>query len=1676
MALADPRSIGDQTSQDSLSICTLLQERARENLSEAAILAVDRHPLTFAALFAFMSYLGKLMRGTGVTRTDRVAVVLPNGPEMATSFLAIASCAVCAPLNPNCRRPEFEFYFEDLQPRAAIVPAGSNSPAVAVAREMAIPILHLSSSANSPAGEFRLETEWGVAPPAATCEPSAPDDVALVLHTSGTASRPKMVPLTHRNLCHSAANVAEALQLGPTDCCLNMMPLFHIHGLVGALLSSLSARATVVCTPGFHAPTFFHWLARFRPTWYTAVPTMHQSIVQRSAQHLEAVAESRLRFIRSCSAPLPPSVLADLENVFRAPVIEAYGMTEAAHQVASNPLPPREHKSGSVGIAAGSEIAIMGDNGEVLAPGCTGEIVIRGRNVMSGYQHNPGAIRASFVNGWFRTGDQGWFDKDGYLYISGRTKEIINRAGEKISPRQVDEVLLEHPAVSQALAFAMPDATLGEEVAAAVVLRENQSANELQLREFVAARLADFKVPSRIVFVEDLPKGPTGKPQRIGLAEKLGIDRAKATSDARCGTPTETRLAQLWREVLGGGAVKPSDNFFEIGGDSILAMLLVSRVRRDFGIALSVVSAFQQPTLAAMAALIESVSKHDSAPAEANAPVAANGEGRLSFSQERMWFLANYEPDTPTYNRHDLFLVRGPLEVSALRRSLNAVVARHEVLRTNIALEAGRPVPVISPEREAEFEFTDVSEISGAERMAHSLELSRDFVRKPYDLARGPVLRVLLIKLAEDEHLLAVATHHIAFDGWSARVFIADLAAFYEAELKGTPPRLQELRCQYSQFAESERRRLESKAFDAAVSYWKDRLSGAPRDLGLPLDRPRPALQTSSGALETLDLASELVSELQSLSERAGVTLFIMLLAGFKLLLFRYSGSEDIVIGTPVANRNSIETEALIGPFTNTLPLRTSLAEEPTFRELLLRVRDTVLGGLAHQEVPFERIVEAVRPERDLSRAPLFQAVFQLRSLPFAAASLAGLPLERVELDASIAPFDLALDATPEGAGIHLALNYNTDLFQPATARRLLSHYATLLHSVVKHSERAITAVSLLPDEEAHLVRRWAGTARDYPQVCVHQLVERCARENPASAAVILGCRQWSYAELDRRANQIAGALSASGAAKGARVAICLRRSFDLIASVLGVLKTGAAFLLLDGALPERRLRTILEDAGPVLILTSADCLSLFRDYGGKVLDVNSLPATSRDVTNAGLDDPAYVMFTSGSSGRPKGVTLTHRGLVNYVSWLVEEFDIGPQDAVLQLSSIGFDPVLREIFGTLIAGARLVLVPDGDYRCADAVAEIMREQSITCVLAIVPTFLRALAREACARSGVPSLRLLMSCGEVLTRADWQCARESFGGGLLVANQYGPTECTMVSACYRIEQEPCRAVISIGRPVPNVEIYILDAARNPVPVGIIGEICIGGVGVGMGYINAPEMTSERFIANPFRPGTRMYRTGDLARYLDDGNIEFIGRADAQVKLRGHRIELGEVEAVLAQHQAIRSAAVALARPPKERLVAYVVPQAGHAPTDEALRAFLVARLPEHMVPAQFAFMSELPLTASGKLDRRGLPAVDLAEDEDWREYSAPAGAVERKLAEIFSAVLRVGAVGAEDNFFQLGGHSLLATQVVARIGREFSVELRLRQFFETPTVRALAAAVAQSGTPALNRPAPSNGQL
>ena len=1047
-----------------LSLYNLIEMRAIQSPEAIAIAAPGRRPLSYYGLQTQIQSVAAALRSLGVARHDRVAIVLPSGPEIAVAFLAVASVATSAPLNPAYRLNEFEFYLSDLNTKALIVQAGMDSPARIVARSRDIPVIELKPFREAEAGLFELV--GGESPYTEGFDFAEPADVALVLHTSGTTSRPKIVPLTHNNICTSAYNIWAALELTEYDRCLNVMPLFHVHGLIGGTLASLAAGGSVICAPGFYAPKFFEWIAACQPTWYTAVPSMHQMILGRAQSNQSIIKQHQLRFIRSSSSPMPPSVISELEQVFTAPLIESYGMTEAAHQITSNPLPPKVRKKGSVGVAARPQVAIVDEKGNPRPAGEIGEIMIRGTNIISGYENNPKANESAFKNGWLLTGDQGYIDADGYLFISGRLKEIINRGGEKISPREVDEIILTHPAVAQTVTFAVPDSKLGEEVGVAVVLRDGARLTERQLQEFVAGHVAEFKVPKRVVFIDEIPKGPTGKPQRIGLAERLGIIYS-GNQEATIGsafvaprTPTQQELARIWVRVLGVEQVSLNDNFFALGGDSVLMTQVIARVREAMQVELSFLDFFETPTLFEVSRKIE-ITTQAAKTALSMRPIRRQKDLPLSYGQLRLWFLNRLDPESLVYNLATALRLRGPISSPALEQSLCEIVRRHEALRAVFVTSKGRPVQILNPPQPWALPVIDLSRL-GEEAL--SQYFATEAARRPFDLALGPLYRFTLLRIRNDEHILLLTFHHIVFDGWSMGVFWREFEVLYPAFSRGGASSLSELPIQYPDFAAWQRQNMQGEALQNQLLYWRKQLAGL-SELELPTDRGYPSIDSYRGATQSLMISPILYEALKTLSNKEGVTLFMTLLAAFQALLWFYSHQEDIAVGTPIAGRQWVETESLIGFFANTLILRTNLSGNLTLGEILVRVREVTLGAYSHQDLAYERLVEELKPKRVMGREPLFRTMFQFRNMPTNPPRLPGIQLEIVQLNKNLSMFDLCLQVEPQNNGLFCWVDYKTHFFEAATVTHLLQGYHLVLAAIVNDLNQHLSALSIATED-----------------------------------------------------------------------------------------------------------------------------------------------------------------------------------------------------------------------------------------------------------------------------------------------------------------------------------------------------------------------------------------------------------------------------------------------------------------------------------------------------------------------------------------------------------------------------------------------------------------------------------
>jgi amino acid adenylation domain-containing protein len=1048
---------------------------------------------------------------------------------------------------------------------------------------------------------------------------------------------------------------------------------------------------------------------------------------------------------------------------------------------------------------------------------------------------------------------------------------------------------------------------------------------------------------------------------------------------------------------------------------------------------------------------------------------ADSGPAPLSFAQQRLWFLDQLEPGQAHYNLPLALRFSGELDVAALSRALDAIVGRHEALHTTFEARNGRPQQVIGAAPRVAVERRDLSTLPEGERAPALRRLLAGELARPFDLSRDTMLRAALVRETDRSHVLLLMMHHIASDGWSVGILLEELAALYRANRSGAKPDLPGLPIQYADYAVWQREWLRGDVEEKQIAYWKQRLSGELPLLAIPTDRPRPARQTFAGAQERRVMTRALADKLEALSRESGSTLFMTLLAGFGVLLSRLSGQEDILIGTPLAGRNRGETEDLIGFFVNTLVLRIDLSGDPTFRELLGRVRERSLEAYAHQDLPFERLVEELQPERDLAHSPLFQVMFAFENYPIAYPGLPGLTLENVELDTLVSNFDLTLDVSLTEKGLAGSLEYNSDLFESSTAGRWLANLEVLLEGIAAAPDRRLSELPILTGAERDLLLgAWNATAAEVPSDrLLHELFEAQAARQPDAVAAEADGDRLTYGELDARADALARRLCELGIGPDVPVGICLERSLSAAVALLGVLKAGGAYVPLDPSYPAARLKFFLEDSAAPVLVTEARLASLVGEGAWKTVLVDSPTHKDRGgprpASGASPENLAYIIYTSGSTGRPKGVMVPHRAVVNHAWAIRRRFHLGPADRVLQFAALSFDVAAEEIFPTWAAGATVVF-RSGEVLGPAEFGSLLESQQAT-VVNLPSGFWHEWVAEL-ERSGrplPPSLRLVVAGSErvLAERLDWW--RRHVREGVRWLNGYGPTEATITATVYEPSGgDLALSSVPIGRPIANVKLYVVDAHGGLCPIGATGELWIGGAGLARGYRGDPERTAEKFIADPFGPsGDRVYRTGDRVRYLPDGNLEFLGRLDAQVKIRGFRIELGEIESAIEQHPGVREAAVVgRDEGAAARLAAYFVPRNPGSVDAAGLKTFLKARLPGYMIPSAFVLLESLPRTGSGKVDRARLPEPGRSR-EDAADFISPRTPVEQCLASIWAELLHLDRVGATDNFFDLGGHSLLATQVVSRLRDAFGVEIPLRALFESPTVEELSLVIAQA---------------
>jgi amino acid adenylation domain-containing protein len=1552
---------------------------------------------------------------------------------------------------------------------------------------------------------------------------AACENLAYVIYTSGSTGRPKGVMIEHRALVNYTQAAATEYSITSADRVLQFASVsYDAH--VEEIYPCLTRGGTLVLRSEDMLDSYERFLSLCHQ-WELTVLTLPTGFWRELTAALDTEGLTLPGAVRVMIIGGEQALASDVTKWFDCVgdgvrLLNTYGPTETTVVASSAELGSADGQADRVPIGrplANMRTYVLDGALQPVPIGVHGELYIGGESVARGYLKRPELTEQCFLPDPFvesrgarmyKTGDLVRWRADGRLEFVGRVDHQVKIRGFRIEPGEVEQVLSEHPLLAEAVVVARERALGDLQLVAYLVGKDDAAPTIPEMRRFLADRIPDFMIPAAFVPLDSLPTTTSGKVNRRALPEPDWSRSTLHGDFVAPRTPTEKSLAEIWSDVLNIDQVGVHDNFFDLGGNSLSAIRLTSRVRDRLSAELPLIAIFTAPTVAELAERIEAARQAGHAahlpPVQ---PTSRDGHLPLSYGQEALWLTSKIQQGPSPYVMHPALRINGPLDVPALERTVNELLRRHEALRTTFSEVDGQPVQVIAPCTHYELPLIDLSHLPAEERENQVRRYARQQSQRPIDLARGPLARIELVKLHENEHAVLIGLHHIIYDGWSLAVLRRELLALYQAFAAGSPSPLGELSIQYADFAVWQRKRLEGEVYQNLRSYWLQQLEGLP-PLELPADFPRPRMRTTRGGGWQGTLSRELSRGLNELAQDEQATLFVALMAAFQAILGRYSGQEDFAVGTPVAGRLRPETENVIGFFVNTLVLRADCSDDPTFREMVGRVRETALEAFDHQEMPFEWLVQELSPRRDPSRHPVFQAMLVLQNAPSQLPGMKSRDLEELAqfrlrgLDTGstegAADFDLLVSAVETDQGIRLSVGYRKDLFEDATIERMMEHFQVLLQAVVDDPDEPISQLSLMTERERQQVLLDWGRSEAPQSPCVHSLFQEQVERTPDAEAAVFGSQAVTYQDLNARANQLAHYLHELGVGPDALVGICLERSLDLPVAVLAVLKAGGAYVPLDPAYPQKRLQTIVEDSQASVILTQRALVGRLPECPARLICVDedeSITQRSPDnptwpVTDANL---TYVLYTSGSTGKPKGVAMEHRPLVNLINWQVQASSLSVGARTLAFTSINFDVSFQEMFATWCSGGSLVLVDEATRLDPFQLLKFLEEQQIQRLFAPFVALRQLAEADGSSDPCKAPLEEIITAGEQLQITPQIVKFFERHGGCKLHNQYGPTEGHVVTS-FTLSGPPSQwpPLPPIGRPIANARIYILDARRQPVPMGLRGELYIGGAPVARGYLGRPDLTEERFVADPFseNPSNRMYKTGDMARWLPDGNIEFIGRSDAQVKIRGFRVELGEIEAVLSQHPAVQQAVVTdwEAGPGDTRLVAYVV--VSDEPIDAAdstdriheLREFLKATLPDYMIPQAFTLMNTLPLTPSGKVNRRALPEPDISRASSGTEYVAPTTETGKKIAAIWQEVLKFEPIGVHDDFFNLGGHSLLASQVLSRINQTLDTRLTLRDLFEKPTIAGLEEQIlsaAQEG-PGISlppiRPVPRNAGL
>jgi amino acid adenylation domain-containing protein len=1650
--------------------------------------------LTYGELSRRAGRLGQRLRAAGVAPGAVVGLCFERGLELIVATLgALHAGAAYLPLDPSYPPERLAFMIEDSG--AAVVVAGPETTGALPAGVRVLPLPDAGEDADG-----------------ATVAPSSvhPLASANVIYTSGSTGRPKGVLVTHRGVVRLVVE-NDHLRVGPGD----RMGFGSNIAFDAATLEIWSALGTGGCLVGIEREVLLdprrladHLAARRLSVAFLTTALFNQ--VARAVPDAFA-ALSTVAFggeaadPRAAGAVLRAGAPGRLLNLYgpaeNATLSTGYRLVEVADSAAAVPIG---------GPVANSSVHLLDRRLRPVPAGVPGGIFVGGDGLATGYLGRPALSAERFVphpfseapgGRLYATGDLARRrPRDGALDFLGREDHQVKIRGFRVEPDEVASVLARHPGLAEAVVVVREDAPGERRLVAYGVAAEGAEPVPAALRDHLRAELPQYMIPSAFVILDALPLTPNGKLDRRALPAPGPNDGAPGGSVAPR-TPMEELVAGVYADVLGTTGVGAHDGFFELGGHSLLAVRVASRLGELVGGEVPLKLLFEHPTVAGLAAAVAGLAGEGAGAAGGAPPLVRrerpDGVAPLSYSQERLWILDRIEPGSTTYGIPVAVRLRGAVALGALARALSRLVARHEALRTRFGTAAGRPIQRIVPPRRLRLPVVDLGRLAPAltdRRRGEVLDAVLESAsERTFDLERGPLLRTLWIREGDGAGVLHVLMHHIVSDGWSVGVLVRETAELYRAEVEAVAPALPKLPVQYADFARWQREWLGGETRGRQLAYWRERLEGAPPASELPMDRPRPAVRSFVGRRASAWLDPERTAALRRLAGAERATLFMVLLAGFALLLQRLSGQDDVVVGSPVAGRGRREVEGLIGMFLNTLVLRTELSGDPSFRELLRRVRGAALGAYAHQDVPFEMLLDELKPERDLSRTPFFQVFLNMLELPMAGGvELPGAVLEPVSMPEAPSKFDLTLYLGPRDGGLALDAVFDAGLFERATVERFLDQYLRILDQAVAAPERRIGAVSLLdpaslavlPDPRVELGAAWHGS--------IHAALARAARETPDRLAVVDPERAWTYAALEARAAALAGWLRRSGVERGDRVALFSHRSAPLAAAVLGTLHAGAAFVILDPAYPAQRLVEMVEVARPRALLAlaqagevPAELLAALDGIPRRTVGADdALDQDPPPPAEVGPDDPAYVAFTSGSTGRAKGILGRHGSLTHFLPWQCRRFGLGADDRFSMLSGLAHDPLHRDLFTPLWLGAAVVVPDPREMGAAGRLARWLERERVTAAL-LTPAMAQVVTQRSPAgpspRAG--SLARVFLVGDVLTVRDVERLR-SLAPGVTCVNLYGSTETQRAVAFHELPPgravgagagDAGRQVLPLGRGMVDVQLLVVNRGGGLCAVGEVGEVCVRSPHLALGYLDDPELTARRFTANPLHEDARdrVYRTGDLGRYRPDGEVVFLGRADDQVKVRGFRIELGEVQASLAAVPGVREAAVLLKTdgPGGPRLVGYVVPEPGAPrPSASDLRSALQARLPAYMVPSGFAVLDRIPLTPNRKIDRRALARVGDSSREVLMSSRPPQTRAEKTIAEIVREVLGLDTMRVEDNFFDLGGNSLLLVDVHGRLEAAFGRTIPMVALFNHPTVQSLAAYLSPDDERAAGGPA------